>query len=158
MVRQLCCSLLAWSKEVRTSARRDTKRWPGWASWLWLSPKQRKQWQHGSAHQNLFFFLKVWAIQMWWSLFSVGTECHEWKPVRLSFMISWKTAGKTKQRKGQHLITYRVYLMISTQQQKGNINSSHRKKRPLFSYWHGSLAQTITWRDCCNQLLWVWTS
>lgn len=83
---------------------------------------------------------------MWWSLFSVGTECHAWKPAQLSFMTSWKHAGKTKQKRDQPLITYRVCLMTSTQQQKGSISNSHRTKNTFSiarDLWHRlSLEQT----------------
>lgn len=99
-----------------------------------------------SSNLSFFFSLKVWAILMWWLLFSVGTECHVWKPAQLSFMISWKHAGKTKQKRDQLLITYRVCLMTSTQQQKGSISNSHRTKNTFSiatDLWHRlSLEQT----------------
>lgn len=144
-MQQGCINMRAWSKQIRTSAPKEAKgRMTQVARvgiWLWLSPPLKAEKTVAGWIRSFFiiFFLKVWAIQMWWLLFSGGTECHVWKPVQLSFMISWKHAGKTKQKKGRPLITYRAYLMISTQQQKGNINSSHRKKHffPIdMDHWH----------------------
>lgn len=138
LMQQGCINMRAWSKQIRTSAPKEAKgRMTQVARvgiGLWLSPALKAEKTVAGWIRSFFiiFFLKVWAIQMWWLLFSGGTECHVWKPVQLSFMISWKHAGKTKQKKGRPLITYRAYLMISTQQQKGNINSSHRKKNTFF--------------------------
>lgn len=74
----------------------------------------------------------------WWPPCPRATGCPVWRTAQMSSMTLWKCAGKKRQKRDQHLITYRASWMISTQPRKGSTSSSLRAQRNP-SVWQGWL-------------------